>query len=412
MELKQYLIEKEGIEASKLSYYIFWIERFKQHASINGIGSQSERSFLHQLGLDNDQWKVQQAGRAVCSYIAWLNVTRNKGNSAKGSWETHFRILESKVKTMHYSYQTQKIYVHWLRKLMEFAQCKPAELDERHLESFISYLANEKKVSRSTQRQALNALVFFYRHNLKRSPQLGFMAPSEKKRKLPVVLSRREVHAAFCQLNGVYRLMAKLIYGAGLRISECLSLRIKDLDFERNMLIIRSGKGDKDRMALIPQSLIPEIKEQIQSARQLYQSDRMENRPGVPLPDALARKYTNASLDWNWFWLFPAKKICRYARDNQNYRYHVYPTSLQKQFSTAVKLAGITKQASVHTLRHSFATHLVEDGYDIRTIQELLGHSNVKTTMIYTHVATKNKLSVISPMDKLGMDQPEPITQV
>lgn len=195
--------------------------------------------------------------------------------------------------------------------------------------------------------------------------------------------------------------MAKITYGAGLRISETLSIRVHDIDLSRGVLTIRSGKGDKDRTTLLPESLAPGIQEQVQSVRTFFDSDRRAGNPGVPLPDALARKYPDASSKWGWFWLFPSARLSVDPRSGRPCRFHAYPSSLQRAFLGAVRASGTPKPATVHTLRHSFATHLIEAGYDIRTVQELLGHSDVSTTMIYTHVAQKDKLGVISPIDRM-----------
>lgn len=220
------------------------------------------------------------------------------------------------------------------------------------------------------------------------------------KRRLPVVLTIKEVHSIFDKLSGINRLMAMLIYGCGLRLQECLSLRIKDVDIEQGILMVRAGKGDKDRSTILPELLKDDLIRHIAETRSLYDSDRKRDMNGVYLPGALEKKYPNAGKEWGWFWLFPSKSIFVDPRTYIVRRHHVHPASLQKAFKAASAKAGITKQASVHTLRHSFATHLLENGYDIRTIQELLGHRNLQTTMIYTHVAKKNVLGVRSPLDK------------
>lgn len=216
-----------------------------------------------------------------------------------------------------------------------------------------------------------------------------------------IVLSREEIASIFCNMSGEYLLMCRIIYGGGLRLSECLELRIMDIDISGGSLTVRSGKGNKDRMTVLSRNLIPELQKQISRTRLLYEEDRRENRPGVPLPFALDQKYPNADKEWGWYWLFPSYRISVCPRTDRPGRYHIYPSSLQRAFHDALRKSGVPKHAGIHTLRHSFATHLIEDGYDIRSIQELLGHSDVSTTMIYTHVAKKNKLGIISPADKL-----------
>jgi len=218
-------------------------------------------------------------------------------------------------------------------------------------------------------------------------------------RKLPVVLTRKEIKTIFQQIDRKLLLPAEIIYGGGLRLSECMSLRVKDLDLENCIVTVRSGKGAKDRQTLISEICIPKIRKQLMYAKKVYEKDRYDGIAGVPLPFALEKKYPEAGKTWQWFWLFPSYRISIDPRAKIPRRYHMYPSSLQKAFKKAVEKAKIPKPASVHTLRHSFATHLIEDGYDIRTIQELLGHSDLSTTMVYTHVAQKNKLGVKSPLD-------------
>lgn len=264
----------------------------------------------------------------------------------------------------------------------------------------IQYLAVSRKVAQNTQKQAFNALLFFFRHILKkRIENLNGTVMSKQHSKLPLVLTQNEIKNVFNQLKDPYLLMAELIYGSGIRLNECLNLRIKDLDFERGSVLIRSGKGDKDRLTLLPDRIESRLNKHLANARLLYDKDRAENIAGVMLPSALSRKYPNAPIDWLWFWVFPSPKLSIDPYSNTVRRFHIYPSSLQKAFKTAVRNSLITKNASIHTLRHSFATSLIESGYDIRTIQELLGHSDVSTTMIYTHVAIKNKLGVKSPLD-------------
>ena len=241
-----------------------------------------------------------------------------------------------------------------------------------------------------------------YRHGLERD--IGERAldavRATSTQRLPVVLTVKEVHALFDQLSGLHRLLAMVIYGCGLRLTEGLSLRIKDVDLEQGVVIVRAGKGDKDRRTVLPETLKDSLIAHLVWVRELYDQDRRNGLNGIYLPGAFDRKYPNAGKEWGWFWLFPSKSLSVDPRSHTVRRHHVHPAALQKAFKSAVPQAGITKQASVHTLRHSFATHLLEQGYDIRTIQKLLGHQNLQTTMIYTHVATKNILGVKSPLDR------------
>jgi integron integrase len=310
--------------------------------------------------------------------------------------------MRTAIRLRHLAYSTEKTYLLWLRSFRAFIEGKdPAQLMGKDLQDFLSHLAVEKNVSAATQNQALNALVFLY-HNVldkKIENELNAVRASSRRR-LPVVLTTKEIERNFEYLDGVPLLMAMLIYGCGLRLQECLRLRIKDIDLYQNMVIVRSGKGDKDRRTVLPESLKEEIIRHISEVKLVYEKDRKENISGVWLPDALERKYPNAGKEWAWFWLFPAKALSVDPYTSFVRRHHIHPATLQKAFYDALRKSGVTKQASVHTLRHSFATHLLENGYDIRTIQELLGHANLQTTMIYTHVASKNILGVRSPLDK------------
>jgi integron integrase len=277
----------------------------------------------------------------------------------------------------------------------------PKTRNGEDIQNFLSYLAIEKKISASTQNQALNAILFVFRHVLKKDVK-GYVdaVRARQKRRLPVVLTKKEVRQIFDNMSGAHRLMAMLIYECGLRLSDCVRLRIKDIDLEQNIVTIRSGKGDKDRITILPQSLKEDLIEHLETVRLVYEEDRKNDIDGVMLPGALERKYSNAGKEWGWFWLFPSKSLSVDPRTKIIRRHHIHPASLQRAFKEAVREVGITKPVSVHSLRHSFATHLLEDGYDVRTVQELLGHKHLQTTMIYTHVAKKNVLGVISPLDK------------
>jgi integron integrase len=255
-------------------------------------------------------------------------------------------------------------------------------------------------VAKSTQSQAFNAILFFFRHVFKKEiADLGNAIRSKRKQRLPVVLSVSEVLRLFENLNGTSRLMMQVIYGGGLRSTECMRLRIKDLDFDRGCLIIRAAKGDKDRETLLPEALIKPLKAHLIKSRKIYENDQSNRVHGVYLPNALARKYPKACFEWHWFWVFPAGRLSPDPRSGRIMRHHQHVSVIRKAFKAGLRKAGIAKHASVHSLRHSFATHLLENGYDIRTVQELLGHASVETTMIYTHVTRKNRLGVQSPLD-------------
>lgn len=323
--------------------------------------------------------------------------------------------MKEELRLQNKSLQTEHSYIHWVKRFGKYTCYKiPGSVNQDDVKAFLTYLAVERSVALSTQKQAFNAILFLFRHILdKKILNLESVTRSKVKRRLPLVLSQDEIAVILKQLQNPYRLMAAIIYGGGLRLSECLKLRIKDIDFQNNILTIRSGKGDKDRQTLLSDKVLLALKEHIQNIKKYYEDDRFEDRPGVELPKALDRKYANAGKEWAWFWVFPSAKISVDPRSYIVRRHHLYSSSLQKSFKTALQRSGIAKNASIHTLRHyaelcrirhkrhSFATHLIENGYDIRTIQELLGHSDISTTMIYTHITSHNKLGVLSPMDKL-----------
>jgi integron integrase len=307
------------------------------------------------------------------------------------------------MRLKHLSFRTEKSYLGWIARFLAFsAPAEPRVLGEEHLKHYLSYLAVERKVSAATQKQAFNALLFFYRKVLgKEILGLETVIPAHRPHRLPVVLTQEEIRSVFRHLSGVHRLIAGVIYGGGLRLEECLCLRVKDVDFARGCLVIHAGKGNKDRETVLPERVAAELRRHLLRVRGLHERDRRRGLAGVWLPESLARKYIGAGKEWTWFWLFPSSKLSIDPATGVVRRHHLYPTTLQKAFQRAVARSGLAKHATLHTLRHSFATHLVEKGYDIRTIQELLGHADVSTTMIYTHVATRNKLGVSSPLDSL-----------
>jgi integron integrase len=274
--------------------------------------------------------------------------------------------------------------------------------DEKEINAFLSRLAVDGKVSSSTQNQALAALLFLYRQVLGVPVgELGQVIRAKKPIRLPVVMSRDEVRAVLAKLEGEKRLAAKLMYGTGLRLMECLMLRVQDIDFERSEILVRNGKGAKDRVTMLPETLKEPLKEQLARVKGIHEKDLSEGWGAVPMPDALDRKYPNGATEWPWQYIFPQERRWTNAQTGRQGRHHMDESLMQRAVHTAVLKAGISKRVSCHTFRHSFATHLVESGYDIRTVQELLGHSDVKTTMIYTHVLNRGPSGVRSPVDGL-----------
>lgn len=268
--------------------------------------------------------------------------------------------------------------------------------------AFLTHLATEGNVSASTQHQALSALLFLYREVLAMDvPWLNDVVRAKKPQRLPAVLARSEVQRLLARMEGTHQLMARLLYGSGMRLMEAVRLRVKDVDFSRGEITVRDGKGGKDRVTMLPGVLGQALQQHLEKVRQIWEQDGEAGRGGVWLPDALATKYPNAPREWAWFWVFPARDFSVDPRSGAEMRHHMHEQALQRAIKKALGAAGIAKPASTHTLRHSFATHLLESGYDIRTVQELLGHSDVSTTMIYTHVLNRGGKGVISPLDQL-----------
>ena len=312
-------------------------------------------------------------------------------------------LVRQTIRTKQYRYSTEKSYVDWIYRYIYFHNKRhPKDMGDKEISEFLTFLAVEREVSASTQNQALNALVFLYKEVLKISLNNFSFKHSKVGKRVPVVLSRNEVKKILAEMKGEAWLMASLLYGSGLRLNECLKLRVKDIDFELNEIIVRSGKGNNDRRTLFPEILKENMHRQISKARILFEENLiLNNFHGASIPEALERKYPNAPKEFGWQYIFPAKKIGIDPRSGKLKQHHRHESFLQKAVKIAVVTAEITKNAGCHTFRHSFATHLLEDGYDIRTVQELLGHKNVKTTMIYTHVLNRSKFNVRSPLDNL-----------
>lgn len=310
--------------------------------------------------------------------------------------------VRSAIRARHYSPRTEKVYVSWVRRFVLFCGKRhPARLGGDEIREFLSWLATERRVAASTQNQALCALLFLYRHVLDVDIDwVEDIAPARRPSRLPVVLTVPEVRAVLGEMTGVSWLMASLLYGSGLRLMECCRLRVQDVSLARGEIAVRSGKGSKDRMTVLPQTLIKPLFAHLRRARILHKHDLSIGLGSVELPGALERKLPQASWEWGWQWVFPAARIGVDRQTGQMRRYHRHQSALQKDVQRAVRASGINKRASCHTLRHSFATHLLEAGTDIRTIQELLGHSDLVTTMIYTHVLNKGAMGVRSPLDR------------
>lgn len=321
------------------------------------------------------------------------------------------RLLErvrTALRARHYSIRTEEAYVAWIRRfILHHAKRHPQEMGAPEVVDFLTHLALRRNVSASTQNQALSALLFLYRAVLGRELEgLDRSVRARRPQRLPTVLSRGEVGRLLARLDGEPRLMASLLYGSGLRLMECLRLRVRDVDFGNRQLLVRDGKGRRDRAALLPRSALRPLRQQIERVRAVHARDLAAGFGSVWLPDALERKYPSAACSLGWQWLFPASRRSRDPRTGSRRRHHLHASALQRAVARAGAEAGIPKHASCHALRHSFATHLLEDGSDIRTVQELLGHRSVQTTMIYTHVLQRGPLGVSSPVDRLGPPDP------
>nr|WP_239061989.1 integron integrase [Ideonella livida] len=312
--------------------------------------------------------------------------------------------LRHQVRTLHYSLHTEQAYVHWCRGFIRFHGLRhPLQMGGDEVASFLTHLAVERQVAPSTHRQALSALLFLYGRVLNQQlPWMHEIGRPVPQRRLPVVLTQHEVVALLNHLAGTHRLLGQLLYGTGLRINEALRLRVKDVDFEQRAIYVREGKGDKDRVVMLPQALKVDLQQQVAFARKVWQDDVAAGQAGVEMPHALDRKYPRAGQSLAWFWLFPQDHHSVDPRSGVVRRHHLQDQTLQRAFKRALSATGILKAATPHTLRHSFATHLLQAGSDIRTVQELLGHADVSTTMIYTHVLKVAGLGARSPLDVLS----------
>ncbi len=308
--------------------------------------------------------------------------------------------LRAFIRTEGLAYRTEQTYISWVRQFILFHNKRhPQEMGSTEIKAFLDHLALSRDVSANTQRGALNALVFLYKRFIGiELGELG-MVRAKRGRRIPVVLSHAEASAVIDQLDGVYKIIVQLLYGSGLRINEALRLRIQDVDFSQKLVIVRDGKGAKDRRTLLPQSIEAVLLKQVQSVKRLHEFDMVNGHGEVYLPHALSRKYPNASTALGWQYLFPADNVAKDPRSDKIRRHHIMDSTVQKKMKYAVEKAGINKKCGCHTFRHSFATRLLEHGYDIRTIQELLGHEDVKTTEIYTHVLNRGGRGVVSPLD-------------
>jgi len=407
-QFNDFLKQKTSVSTQNSKFYVRWINLCCNFLKINP-GSQIEHNnkgnFLSHLAETHEEWQIRQADYALNLYIYFLSHKNSEQNQNKLDTAAEWIILVDRVRESmrlkHLSIRTERTYLKWLRDFYSFVHHKlPTDIKSDDVRDFLSYLASERKVSASTQNQAFNALLFMFRHGLgKNNLQIEDTVRAKVKRRIPVVCSNEEIKRILKEMCGVPFLMARLTYGSGLRLMECMRLRIGDVDLERGVLTVHGGKGDKDRCTLLPETIKKDLIRQIEVVHGIYEDDRRHKVAGVMLPNALERKYPKAGTKWEWQWLFPGRKLSTDPITKKVRRHHIHQVLFQRAFAKAVKAAKIPKRITVHTLRHSFATHLLEKGTDIRTVQELLGHANLQTTMIYTHVAKKNILGVKSPLD-------------
>ncbi len=310
--------------------------------------------------------------------------------------------VRQQIRLRNYSIRTERVYAEWIKRFIRFhAYRHPAEMGAAEIEAYLTHLAVKRDVSASTQNQALAALLFLYKQVLKQDlPWLDNVVRAKRPQHMPVVLTRDEVQRVLARLSGVPWLVASLLYGAGLRLTEALRLRVKDVEFSRREILVRDGKGQKDRVTVLPGTVIAVLQEHLLKVKRLHERDLAEGFGRANLPYALARKYPNAAAEWGWQFVFPSVNRSEDPRGAGTFRHHIHEKTIQRHMREAVRQAGIIKPATPHTLRHCFATHLLEAGQDIRTVQELLGHADVKTTMIYTHVLNRGGLAVLSPLDR------------
>jgi len=402
-----YLKETHRLSERMIPYYTKWVREAYTHSNTSlkaPIPETSKDIYLRHCATRYEDWQVNQADESIRLYTYFLSISGDTpllDRPALEDWGVFGKEMIRILRLRHRSLSTERTYMHWLRHFYRFVKGKaPSKLESQDVVDFLSYLAVERNIAASTQNQAFNAILFAFRHILNKDIEnLGNTVRSPRRKTLPVVLSRREVMAVLGHLKDGNHLVGSVNYGCGLRVSECFNLRVKDLDFDRGIIMVRCGKGGKDRQTVFPDSLKEPLQEHLEEIREIHEHDRKNDTPGVYMPNALDRKYPNAGKEWKWFWVFPSHKLSVDPRTGITRRHFRYPKSYQRAIKEASMAAHITKRVSSHTFRHSFATHLLESGTDLRTIQELLGHSDIKTTMIYTHVASKNKLGVKSPLD-------------
>lgn len=413
-EFQKFLVEKKLVAPNKTSYFAYWVSRFFSYARRHDLPAHEYReaaiaAFLEELRADRrlQEWQPAQAEEALKLYFFhYLGKTDSGPGALPLNAAAALAEMSRLIRLKHYSYSTERSYLQWADRFLRYAAetdgKEAAEVTTEEVRNFLTHLALKKRVSSSTQNQAFNALLFLFRQVLRKDVD-GLAGTVRAKRgpKLPVVLTADEVKRLFAQLSGTSLLIAELLYGAGLRLMELARLRVQDIDFAMNTIFVRSGKGDKDRSTILPAAVAERLRNHLEKVKTIHAKDLAMGFGAVYLPDALDRKYPAAAKEWSWQYVFPAQNLSVDPRSGVVRRHHISDTAIQTAIKKAVGKAGIEKHATVHTLRHSFATHLLMKGVNIREVQDLLGHKNVETTMIYTHVLRDMSNAPRSPLDVL-----------
>jgi len=414
-EFQKYLLERQLSPEKNIPYLAYWVSRFltfgrNQDMATGEYNELAIIEFLDLLRADDKilDWQPRQADDALkLYYFHYLGKTRPELPEAMQARDMPSALKEVQrlIRLRHYSYSTERTYMQWVERFLAYAlqgNKQLCELSSKEFKDFLSHLALKQKVSASTQNQAFNAILFLFRHVLaKETGDLGDTVRAKRGQKLPVVFSVEEVKNLLGQMNGLTKLITELLYGSGMRLMETARLRVKDIDFDANTVFVRSGKGDKDRSTVLPIAVIDRLKEHLVRIKAMHEKDLADGYGEVFMPDSLGRKYPNAGKQWAWQYVFPSSKLSVDPRSGKIARHHITDTAIQNAVKEAVQKAKIIKHASVHTLRHSFATHLLQSGVNIREVQSLLGHKNLETTMIYTHVLRNMSNAPMSPLDAL-----------
>lgn len=414
-EFQKFLKDKKLAPEKNIPFLAYWVSRFmsfsrKKDLSTADYNEASVIEFLDALRTDEKvlDWQPRQADDALkLYYFHFLGQGAARLSAAWKDADTDAALAEVKrlIRLRHYSYSTERTYLHWITRFLAYAidgGKQPADLASSDFKDFLSHLAMKQRVSASTQNQAFNAVLFLYRHVLGKEPSdLADTVRAKRGQKLPAVFTVEEIKQLLLSLEAPYRLIVELLYGSGMRLMELARLRVKDIDCEASTIFVRSGKGDKDRSTVLPVAVVDRLREHLKDVKELHDKDLAAGYGEVHMPDALGRKYPNAGRQWAWQYVFPSMKLSVDPRTGRIGRHHISDNPIQEAVKKAIQKAKIHKHASVHTLRHSFATHLLQSGVNIREVQSLLGHKNLETTMIYTHVLRNMSNAPKSPLDSL-----------